>query len=107
MIELGSEMLGFLTCSFRGFFAVRSPRAPVGRGTEVQESSCGVRQMPEGVLEEKPALGAFWGGMANLQDQERNEKEPIPVHYKISHTLRKSSLEPSKREGGLKSDPGQ
>lgn len=38
--------------------------------------------MPEKVLEEKPALGTFWGGMANLQDQETNEKVLNPVYIK-------------------------
>lgn len=55
--------------------------------------------MPEGVLEEKLALGAFWGRMANLQDQERDEKVPNPVYYKISHTLRSLPGSPARERG--------
>lgn len=56
-------------------------------------------QMPEGVLEEKPALGALWRGMANLQDQEMDKKVLNPVHYKMSHTLRSPPGSPARERG--------
>lgn len=58
--------------------------------------------MFEGVPEEEPALGAFWGGRANLQVQRRDEEVPSRVHFKISHTLRSPPGSPVREQSGLK-----
>lgn len=91
---------GTLNLQLQGFLSCIVSQSPLGKG---QLLGPGVllwsRQMPEGFLEEKPALGAFSGGMANLQDQERDEKVLNPVHYKISHTLCSPPGSPARERG--------
>lgn len=100
-MELGLEMLGLLTCSFRTFIPALYPSTPLGGTVRARNSPVESEQMSEGVLDEKPALRAFQEGRANLQEQERDEEVPSPVYFKMSHTLH------SPWERGLKSHPGQ